>query len=108
MWCGALMNRRNYGRSSGVILDLCSRHGVWFDAGELERLLAWVREGGLLGEEKRQREEQVEADRRERLKRMEERGEKLAATSSEPLKQGFDLLSALGEVALEVLTSLVH
>lgn len=99
--CGALMNRQNYGRSSGVILDVCSAHGVWFDADELERLLTWVRRGGILAEEKRQREEQAEADRRERLKRMEERGERLPATSAEPLKEGFDLVSALAEVALE-------
>jgi Zn-finger nucleic acid-binding protein len=44
--CGALMNRRNYGRKSGVIVDTCSRHGVWFDDGELARILAWLQSGG--------------------------------------------------------------
>jgi Zn-finger nucleic acid-binding protein len=44
--CGELMHRRNYGRRSGVILDLCGRHGVWFDHEELTRVLAWVRRGG--------------------------------------------------------------
>jgi Zn-finger nucleic acid-binding protein len=44
--CGALMNRQNYGRKSGVILDVCRAHGIWFDAGELPRVLAWIRDGG--------------------------------------------------------------
>jgi len=44
--CGEAMNRRNYGHSSGVIIDLCKGHGVWFDADELARILAWVRAGG--------------------------------------------------------------
>ena len=41
-----MMNRRNHGRSSGVILDLCVDHGVWFDADELARVLAWIEKGG--------------------------------------------------------------
>ncbi len=45
--CGKLMHRRNFGRKSAVIIDTCSAHGVWFDLGELERILAWVRAGGL-------------------------------------------------------------
>lgn len=44
--CAELMHRRNYGRRSGVILDLCGRHGVWFDHEELTRVLEWVRRGG--------------------------------------------------------------
>ncbi|HEX6203861.1 MAG TPA: hypothetical protein VF100_12725 [Thermoanaerobaculia bacterium] len=44
--CSNLMNRRNYGRRSGVILDLCGRHGLWFDHEELTRVLDWVRRGG--------------------------------------------------------------
>ncbi|HEV3077051.1 MAG TPA: zinc ribbon domain-containing protein [Thermoanaerobaculia bacterium] len=44
--CGALMNRQNYGRKSGVILDLCGVHGIWFDLDELPRVLAWIQGGG--------------------------------------------------------------
>lgn len=44
--CGALMNRQNYGRKSGVILDICRAHGIWFDDGELAQVLAWIRDGG--------------------------------------------------------------
>ncbi len=44
--CGELMNRRNYGRDSGIIIDVCGDHGVWFDADELARILTWIRAGG--------------------------------------------------------------
>ena len=45
--CGDLMVKQNYGRGSGVIVDVCRNHGVWFDADELPRILDWVRAGGL-------------------------------------------------------------
>lgn len=45
--CAKLMNRRNFGGASGVIVDLCAEHGVWFDAGEFPRVLAFVEAGGL-------------------------------------------------------------
>jgi Zn-finger nucleic acid-binding protein/DNA-directed RNA polymerase subunit RPC12/RpoP len=45
--CSQLMVRRNLGRSgSGVIVDLCGQHGIWFDADELAQLMTWVRSGG--------------------------------------------------------------
>jgi Zn-finger nucleic acid-binding protein len=44
--CGALMNRQNYGRKSGVILDVCGTHGIWFDLDELPRVLVWIQSGG--------------------------------------------------------------
>ena len=43
--CGEIMHRRNYAGASGVIIDFCKNHGVWFDADELPRLLAWIRSG---------------------------------------------------------------
>lgn len=45
--CENLMNRNNFGTTSGIVVDVCSRHGVWFDAGELPRVLAFVEAGGL-------------------------------------------------------------
>lgn len=42
------MARRNLARGkSGVVVDLCGRHGIWFDADELAQLIAWTRAGGL-------------------------------------------------------------
>jgi Zn-finger nucleic acid-binding protein len=59
--CGVLMMRGNFGGSSGVVVDLCRSHGVWLDAHELERVLAWARGGGL----ERERTRRVERARRE-------------------------------------------
>lgn len=44
--CSEMMHRFNFGKRSGVIVDSCKDHGVWFDAEELESALAWVRKGG--------------------------------------------------------------
>jgi Zn-finger nucleic acid-binding protein len=44
--CGELMNRLNYGRVSGVIIDACKDHGIWFEADSLRRILDWVHRGG--------------------------------------------------------------
>lgn len=45
--CGALMNRQNFGVTSGIIVDICGHHGVWFEEGELPRVLDFVEKGGL-------------------------------------------------------------
>lgn len=44
--CGELMQRHHFkhqGRPSGIVLDVCRDHGVWFDRGELEGALAFIR-----------------------------------------------------------------
>jgi len=45
--CGTLMNRKNFARISGVIIDECKTHGVWLDGGELERIRRFIADGGL-------------------------------------------------------------
>lgn len=55
--CSNVMNRINFGKSSGVILDHCREHGLYLDAGELKRILQWARAGG----HKRQQERESEA-----------------------------------------------
>jgi Zn-finger nucleic acid-binding protein len=45
--CQALMVRQNYAHRSGVIIDVCRKHGIWFDAEKLTRILDWARSGGL-------------------------------------------------------------
>lgn len=45
--CDALMNRVNFGDSSGVIVDTCAMHGIWFERQELYAILAFVEQGGL-------------------------------------------------------------
>lgn len=45
--CRQLMNRRNFAWVSGIIVDECPSCGTYFDAGELEGVIAFVRAGGL-------------------------------------------------------------
>jgi Zn-finger nucleic acid-binding protein len=45
--CHNSMNRVNFGRVSGVIVDVCRDHGTWFDGGELTRVVAFVGGGGM-------------------------------------------------------------
>ena len=45
--CGQLMNRMNFARCSGVIVDVCRGHGTWFDASELRAIIEFIRRGGL-------------------------------------------------------------
>lgn len=40
--CDALMDVKAGG---GVVLDICREHGIWFEAGELEPFVTWVRAG---------------------------------------------------------------
>jgi len=43
--CSELMLRRNFGDTSGVVVDVCRRHGVWFDRGELGQILQFCATG---------------------------------------------------------------
>ena len=45
--CGTVMNRINFWRVSGVVVDICQRHGIWFDRDELRQVMDFVRKGGL-------------------------------------------------------------
>lgn len=44
--CGAFMLRRNFRRSSGVVLDVCRTHGTWLDADEIEQIAGFILSGG--------------------------------------------------------------
>lgn len=40
--CGDSMQRKNFARRSGVIVDWCGHHGTWLDTDELEAIAAFV------------------------------------------------------------------
>lgn len=44
--CSSIMQRKNYMNRSGVIMDVCIKHGVWLDAGELKQIQEWRALGG--------------------------------------------------------------
>lgn len=64
--CDQIMNRTNFGRRSGIIVDVCRHHGTWFDAGELPRVVDFVMKGGLEEGERREIERLREEARRAR------------------------------------------
>ncbi|MBI4697478.1 MAG: zf-TFIIB domain-containing protein [Nitrospirae bacterium] len=45
--CSKLMIRKNFRHISGVMIDVCGRHGVWLDKGELQRIRHFIADGGL-------------------------------------------------------------
>jgi Zn-finger nucleic acid-binding protein len=45
--CKEPMNRMNFGRRSGVIVDVCKEHGTWLDEGERARVMGFVVAHGL-------------------------------------------------------------
>lgn len=64
--CGQLMNRMNFARCSGVIVDICRGHGTWFDLDELRAIIEFIRAGGL--DLSRQKEKREIAFEREQLR----------------------------------------
>src|SRR3979409_1362905 len=64
--CGQLMNRINFARCSGVIVDICKGHGTWFDLDELSGIVQFIRRGGL--EASRQKEKRELEFQREQLR----------------------------------------
>jgi Zn-finger nucleic acid-binding protein len=76
--CAQPMNRRNFGGSSGIVVDVCKSHGVWLDHGELERAVAFARGGGLL----RQRARELD-----RLRAEEARASQHAWTMEAPARR---------------------
>ena len=64
--CSQLMNRMNFARCSGVIVDICKQHGTWFDRDELSRIVEFISDGGLNASRARERIEI--AEQREQLR----------------------------------------
>lgn len=96
--CRKLMVRRAFAGSSGVVLDVCGPHGLWFDATELEATLAWIRGGGLTRVEERLAEERKETARRQAIAKQEFR-EVVAEKPAEA--RWFELLGELADIVLD-------
>ena len=64
--CKQLMNRSNFARASGVIIDTCKQHGVWFDVEELPKIIEFIQKGGM--DIARQRERMEIENERDRLR----------------------------------------
>jgi Zn-finger nucleic acid-binding protein len=102
--CAQLMNRVNFARCSGVVVDVCKGHGTWFDRDELQRVVEFIRAGGM--STARHREiEQLNEERRQL------RQEQLAAATRNNSLRGFhdeeSRPSIAGSTARELLKLLI-
>lgn len=69
--CGTMMNRVNFGKLSGTVIDVCRNHGTFLDAGELQAIVQFIQNGGL--DRARQRELEDLKERTRELKEQEAR-----------------------------------
>ena len=67
--CGTLMNRVNFGKVSGTIVDVCRGHGTFLDRGELQQIVRFIHGGGL--EQARARQIQELREQEQRLRALE-------------------------------------
>src|ERR1700752_223737 len=65
--CAQLMNRINFAKCSGVVVDFCKGHGTWFDRDELRTIVEFIRDGGM------------EISRKKTLQEIERQRQKLRA-----------------------------
>ena len=59
-----MMNRVNFGKLSGAVIDVCRGHGTFLDAGELHQIVTFIQEGGLDRARAQKLEELREGERR--------------------------------------------
>jgi Zn-finger nucleic acid-binding protein len=94
--CGAMMNRINFGKLSGTVVDVCKGHGTFLDARELHQVVAFIRDGGLERARRRQLEDLKEEEGR--LRALQQKALDDAGTSDVPgweVGDGGDVLSLL-------------
>ena len=88
--CGELMRRMNFARCSGVVVDVCRKHGTWFDRDELHRIVLFIRTGGLELARERQMAE-LERERRRLDSKRRESSETFPSARQSPVQ--IDLLN---------------
>jgi Zn-finger nucleic acid-binding protein len=93
--CRKLMNRVNFAECSGVVVDVCRDHGTWFDANELQRIVQFLRSGGMDETRRRQKAELADAQRRLQAARWNSGGDGLPVPQTE-LQVFPELVRAVG------------
>jgi hypothetical protein len=98
------MQRANFKKRSGVIIDRCHSHGTWLDADELEAIAGFILEGGINAGEY-MAEQRVKAQRRvnaEAALERAKRGESIAIDV--PNERGFSAGRFFVDVLKDLLT----
>ena len=93
--CGKLMNRLNFARLSGTIVDVCKGHGTFLDAGELHAIVQFIQGGGLDRARQRQLDDMKDEEQRLRALQMPREGMHVDASFDSTTWSALDLLSLL-------------
>jgi Zn-finger nucleic acid-binding protein len=72
--CGKLMNRVNFGRLSGTVVDVCRGHGTFLDRGELHQVVRFILDGGMDRARQAERAQLIEEQHRLRTLAREQTG----------------------------------
>ena len=81
--CGTMMNRVNFAKISGTVVDVCKKHGTFLDRGELQAIVQFIHAGGL----ERARQRQIE-DLKEREQRLRDQELRRVRTSRDDTPRG--------------------
>lgn len=100
--CGTLMNRVNFAHNSGVIIDICKPHGVWFDRDELRRIVEFIRNGGLEASRKRDLDNWEAEKRKNAIGPINAGGTIMDSNFVPPPLEADDLLSVIARVAWDL------
>lgn len=93
--CGQRMLRRNWGGVSGIVVDVCVKHGLWFDSDELAQVVAFLRDGGREQIVRAQaREAHAARERLDALPALD-----LSARAAEPFDLAERLATVVGDLA---------
>jgi len=93
--CGKMMNRLNFGRLSGTVVDVCKGHGTFLDEGELHLIVTFIQQGGLDRARQRQIENLKDEQARLRATQAVHQAGFVESTVETTSWSGRDLLSLL-------------
>jgi Zn-finger nucleic acid-binding protein len=93
--CRKMMNRLNFGRLSGTVVDVCKGHGTFLDRGELHQIVSFIQRGGLDRARQRQLEELKEEEQRLRAAQQAQGVRDLALGEQMPQWNSISLLELL-------------
>jgi Zn-finger nucleic acid-binding protein len=96
--CKTIMNRKQFATGAGIIVDVCRKHGTFFDVGELPAIIDYVMKGGLEKAAKKDLEAERQRIERERKRMEANAGSSLRFEIETDVRRGtamIDLLAAL-------------
>jgi len=100
--CDQAMLRQNYEQISGIMVDTCSRHGMFLDANEFARLRAFVEtKGPELAKQMREQERERHLKQMKKIQKIEEGRRELRSSKKRApfgYYQNEELLDALATV----------